>query len=65
MSATMTEAARRFGGFVSFVDTLKATTAETVAAAKRLNVAITIITGDALMVAEAVGARSRARDTRR
>ncbi len=45
----------RFGGFVSFVDTLKATTAETVAAAKRLNVAITIITGDALMVAEAVG----------
>ncbi len=45
----------RFGGFVSFVDTLKPTTAETVAAARRLNVAITIITGDALMVAEGVG----------
>ncbi len=45
----------RFGGFVSFVDRLKDTTVETVAAAKRLNVAITIITGDALMVAEAVG----------
>lgn len=44
-----------FGGFVSFVDKLKATTAETVVAAKRLNVAITIITGDALKVAEAVG----------
>ena len=44
-----------FGGFVSFVDKLKATTAETVIAAKRLNVAITIITGDALRVAEAVG----------
>ena len=45
----------RFGGFVSFVDRLKATTASTIEAAKRLNVAITIITGDALMVAEAVG----------
>ena len=45
----------RFGGFVSFVDTLKDTTAATIAAARRLNVAITIITGDALMVAEAVG----------
>lgn len=45
----------RFGGFVSFVDVLKSTTAETVAMARRLNVAITIITGDALMVAEAVG----------
>ena len=45
----------RFGGFVSFVDTLKATTIETIVAARRLNVAITIITGDALMVAEAVG----------
>lgn len=45
----------RFGGFVSFVDVLKATTAETVTLAKRLNVAITIVTGDALMVAEAVG----------
>lgn len=45
----------QFGGFLSFVDTLKATTASTVAAAQRLNVAITIVTGDALMVAEAVG----------
>ncbi|MBN1464154.1 HAD-IC family P-type ATPase [candidate division KSB1 bacterium] len=45
----------RFGGLVSFVDRLKATTAETVATAKKLNVAITIITGDALMVAKAVG----------
>lgn len=45
----------RFAGFVSFVDRLKATTLATVEAARRLNVAITIITGDALMVAEAVG----------
>ena len=45
----------QFGGFVSFEDKLKATTLETVAEARRLNVAITIITGDALMVAEAVG----------
>lgn len=44
-----------FGGFVSFEDKLKDTTLETVAEAKRMNVAITIITGDALMVAEAVG----------
>lgn len=45
----------RFGGFVSFVDRLKDTTLATVEAARKLNVAITIITGDALMVAEAVG----------
>ena len=45
----------QFAGFVSFADKLKDTTDETVAEAKRLNVAITIITGDALMVAEAVG----------
>ncbi len=45
----------RFAGFVSFVDKLKGTTLETIAEAKKLNVAITIITGDALMVAEAVG----------
>ena len=45
----------QFGGFVSFEDQLKATTLETVAEARNLNVAITIITGDALMVAEAVG----------
>jgi Mg2+-importing ATPase len=45
----------RFGGMVSFADALKATTAETVAEARRLNVAITIITGDASRVADAVG----------
>lgn len=45
----------QFAGFISFVDTLKATTIETIAAARRLNVAITIITGDSLKVAEAVG----------
>jgi len=45
----------QFGGFVSFVDTLKETTAETVRAARNLHVDITIITGDARIVAEAVG----------
>lgn len=45
----------QFAGFISFVDTLKATTIETIAAARQLNVAITIITGDSLKVAEAVG----------
>lgn len=45
----------RFGGLVSFVDTLKASTVATIAAARSLNVEITIITGDAVMVAEAVG----------
>jgi Mg2+-importing ATPase len=45
----------RFAGFVSFVDNLKDTTIETIDLAKELNVAITIITGDALKVAEAVG----------
>jgi len=44
-----------FGGFVSFVDRLKETTAETIIEAERLNIKITIITGDALMVAQAVG----------
>ncbi|HSN58100.1 MAG TPA: HAD-IC family P-type ATPase, partial [Clostridiaceae bacterium] len=44
-----------FGGFVSFVDKLKETTAETIIEAERLNIKITIITGDALMVAQAVG----------
>jgi len=48
-------AGARFGGFVSFVDTLKATTNETIEHARRLNVAITIITGDAFMVADAIG----------
>lgn len=44
-----------FGGFISFVDTVKKTTKETIKHAKRMNVAITIITGDSLKVAEAVG----------
>lgn len=44
-----------FGGFVSFVDRIKDSTIATVAAAKQMNVAITVITGDALKVAEAVG----------
>lgn len=45
----------KFAGFVSFQDRLKSTTLDTISEAKSLNVAITIITGDALMVAEAVG----------
>ena len=45
----------QFGGFVSFVDRIKDSTIATVAAAKQMNVAITVITGDALKVAEAVG----------
>lgn len=49
----------RFGGFVSFVDKLKATTIETIVAARRMNGAIMIITGDALMVGEAVGQKPR------
>jgi Mg2+-importing ATPase len=44
-----------FGGFVSFADTLKATTQKTLRQAKDLNVAVTIITGDSLRVAEAIG----------
>jgi len=44
-----------FGGFVSFVDRIKDSTIATVVAAKQMNVAITVITGDALKVAEAVG----------
>lgn len=48
-------AGARFAGFVSFVDKLKETAIETIKAARDLNVSITIITGDALMVAEAVG----------
>ncbi len=44
-----------FGGFLSFVDNLKDTTLETVQLAKSMNVEITIITGDSLIVAEAVG----------
>jgi len=45
----------KFAGFVSFEDRLKASTKATVEAAKALNVKITIITGDSLMVAKAVG----------
>lgn len=45
----------RFGGFVSFTDTLKSTTQKTLKEAKELNVAVTIITGDSLRVAEAIG----------
>ena len=45
----------RFGGFVAFVDRLKSTTVETIEAAEDLNVNLCIITGDALLVAEAVG----------
>ncbi|MGQ9493368.1 MAG: cation-translocating P-type ATPase [Anaerolineae bacterium] len=45
----------QFGGFVSFVDRLKDTTLATIEATNKLNLAITIITGDALLVAEAVG----------
>jgi Mg2+-importing ATPase len=45
----------RFGGFVSFADILKESTLSTVAAARELHVALTIITGDSRRVAEAVG----------
>ena len=44
-----------FGGLISFTDQLKPTTIATIAAARELNVAITIITGDSKRVAEAVG----------
>lgn len=45
----------RFGGFISFADVLKPTTKKTLAQARELNVAVTIITGDSLRVAEAIG----------
>ncbi|MEA2701781.1 MAG: P-type Mg2+ transporter [Candidatus Parcubacteria bacterium] len=45
----------RFGGLVSFSDTLKPTARATVEAAEELGIALTIITGDARLVAEAVG----------
>jgi Mg2+-importing ATPase len=45
----------KFGGFVSFADNLKATTASVIKSAEEMSVAITIITGDSLLVAEAVG----------
>lgn len=44
-----------FGGLLSFKDELKPSTIETVAMARELNVALTIITGDSKRVAEAVG----------
>ena len=44
-----------FGGFISFEDILKKSTATTLARARELNVAVTIVTGDSLKVAEAVG----------
>jgi Mg2+-importing ATPase len=46
---------QQFGGFVSFADTLKKSTAKTLKQAKELNVAVTIITGDSRTVAEAIG----------
>ncbi len=48
----------QFGGYVSFVDHLKNTAQETIDNAKRMKVAITIITGDSARVAEAVGRES-------
>lgn len=45
----------RFGGFVSFEDALKESTLETLQQARKLNVDITIITGDSRVVAEAIG----------
>jgi Mg2+-importing ATPase len=45
----------RFGGFISFADTLKNTTKKTLQQARELNVAVTIITGDSVVVAEAIG----------
>jgi Mg2+-importing ATPase len=50
-----TGAGAHFGGFISFADTLKPSTAKTLQQAKELNVAVTIITGDSLKVAEAIG----------
>lgn len=44
-----------FAGLISFADELKASTVATVNAARELNVALTIITGDSKRVAEAVG----------
>jgi Mg2+-importing ATPase len=45
----------QFGGFVSFADTLKVTTRSTLERARDLNVAVTIVTGDSRLVAEAIG----------
>lgn len=46
-------------GFISFADTLKNTTLKTLEQARELNVAVTIITGDSLRVAEAIGREVR------
>lgn len=46
---------QQFGGFISFADKLKKSTANTLKQAKELNVAVTIITGDSCTVAEAIG----------
>jgi Mg2+-importing ATPase len=45
----------RFGGFISFADTLKSSTEKTLKQARELNVAVTIITGDSRTVAESIG----------
>jgi Mg2+-importing ATPase len=45
----------KFGGFVSFEDALKDSTLETINQAQKLNVHITIVTGDSHIVAEAIG----------
>ena len=45
----------KFGGFVSFVDALKPTTKQVVEEAREMNLKITIITGDSVLVSEAVG----------
>lgn len=50
-----TGAGMQFGGFISFADILKDTTENTLAQARELNVAVTIITGDSRRVAEAIG----------
>ncbi len=50
-----TGAGHQFGGLISFADTLKQSTARTLHQAKELNVAVTIITGDSRIVAEAIG----------
>lgn len=44
-----------FSGFLSFVDQLKPSTMETLLEAQKLGLLITILTGDSLFVAEAVG----------
>lgn len=45
----------QFAGLIAFADVLKESTTDTLAEAKRLNVGVTIITGDSLLVAEAIG----------